>query len=369
MRMACGPLASRLLSGASAAGISRVSDITGFDVIGIPVWQAIRPEARSLAASQGKGATAAAAIVSAIMESLELMAAERVKPARSHCLTPEERAEWRRHLPEKLSLAGPVPLVPAVDLFSNRPGHVPHRLVSMDFTAGPDRFHVISTGLGAGLSMATARRKAMLEVIERSAVALFDSLSPRERRRRAFDPAAIADRRCRWALARIARAGCSAEIFSVGAEHGVPVFSVFLLDGNGPARLLPAAGSGAHPDAATALFAALAEAAQARAMLLSGARDDLEADDFHHVDERGLWTAIHYHYDEKPCSAPRSIPAEGLDENLLRGLEHAGARMAMFADLGEALPGIFVGKLIAPGVADSDRAPGPGIPAWPARAA
>lgn len=369
MRMACGPLASRLLSGAPAAGISRVSDITGFDVIGIPVWQAVRPEARSLAASQGKGATHAAAMVSAIMESLELLAAEKVKPTHFHRLAAEERAEWRRHLPESLPLDTAIPVVPAVDLFSGRPGHVPHPIVSMDFTAGADQYHVISTGLGAGLSMAAARRKAMLEVIERSAVALFDSLSPRERRRRAFDPAAIADRRCRWALARIARAGCSAEIFAVGAEHGVPVFSVLLLDGKGPARLLPAAGSGAHPDAATALFAALAEAAQARAMLLSGARDDLEADDFEHVDERGLWTAIHYHCDEKPCPAPPSIPVDRLDDRLLSGLERAGARVAMFADLGQPLPGVMVGKLIAPGVADSDRAPGPGIPAWPARAA
>lgn len=44
-------------------GVSRVADVTGLDRIGIPVAIAVRPLARSLSVSQGKGCTLEAAMV------------------------------------------------------------------------------------------------------------------------------------------------------------------------------------------------------------------------------------------------------------------------------------------------------------------
>src|SRR5882672_4545796 len=61
-----------------AAGITRLADVTGLDWIGIPVYQAIRPNSRTLSASQGKGLTRAQAQVSALMEALEGFHAERL---------------------------------------------------------------------------------------------------------------------------------------------------------------------------------------------------------------------------------------------------------------------------------------------------
>ena len=58
------------------AGITRLADVTRLDVVGLPVWQAVRPGSRNLSVSQGKGTTPAAARVSAAMESLELWHAE-----------------------------------------------------------------------------------------------------------------------------------------------------------------------------------------------------------------------------------------------------------------------------------------------------
>ncbi len=58
------------------AGITRIADVTGLDVIGIPVSLAIRPAARSLVVSAGKGLTVAGARVAALMESLECWYAE-----------------------------------------------------------------------------------------------------------------------------------------------------------------------------------------------------------------------------------------------------------------------------------------------------
>ena len=59
-------------------GITRVADVTGLDVIGIPVVMAIRPNSRAIAVAQGKGATLAAAKASAIMEAIEGYHAERI---------------------------------------------------------------------------------------------------------------------------------------------------------------------------------------------------------------------------------------------------------------------------------------------------
>jgi len=57
-------------------GITRVASVTGLDVLGVPVWMAVRPLARSLTVSQGKGITDALAFISAVMESIEMHHAE-----------------------------------------------------------------------------------------------------------------------------------------------------------------------------------------------------------------------------------------------------------------------------------------------------
>src|SRR5438876_5307195 len=59
-------------------GITRIANITGLDAIGIPVTMVCRPNARSLAVSQGKGLDLVAAKVSGLMESIEAYHAETI---------------------------------------------------------------------------------------------------------------------------------------------------------------------------------------------------------------------------------------------------------------------------------------------------
>lgn len=61
-----------------AMGITRVADITGLDVIGLPVVTACRPNSRSVTVSLGKGLDLAAAKASAVMENIEAFMAERI---------------------------------------------------------------------------------------------------------------------------------------------------------------------------------------------------------------------------------------------------------------------------------------------------
>src|SRR5690348_7480237 len=69
----------RFAPAARRAGITRIAELTGLDDLGIPVFAAIRPLGRSLSTQQGKGLTAEAARVSALMESLETFTAEQVR--------------------------------------------------------------------------------------------------------------------------------------------------------------------------------------------------------------------------------------------------------------------------------------------------
>ena len=57
-------------------GITRVADVTGLDVLGVPVAMSVRPLARTLSVSQGKGQTLLLAKISAAMEALEIWHAE-----------------------------------------------------------------------------------------------------------------------------------------------------------------------------------------------------------------------------------------------------------------------------------------------------
>jgi ribosomal protein S12 methylthiotransferase accessory factor len=59
-------------------GITRVANVTGLDRIGIPVVMVCRPNARSLAVSQGKGLDLDSALASGLMEAAELYHAEHI---------------------------------------------------------------------------------------------------------------------------------------------------------------------------------------------------------------------------------------------------------------------------------------------------
>ena len=69
-------------------GITRVADVTGLDVLGVPVAMAVRPLAATLSVSQGKGATYTHAAVSAAMEAIEVWHPRRCDPMMPHTSRP-----------------------------------------------------------------------------------------------------------------------------------------------------------------------------------------------------------------------------------------------------------------------------------------
>src|SRR5262249_27496119 len=69
---------NRALRLAPVMGITRIANVTGLDVIGVPVVMVCRPNSRSVAVSQGKGIDLTSARASGVMEATELYHAETI---------------------------------------------------------------------------------------------------------------------------------------------------------------------------------------------------------------------------------------------------------------------------------------------------
>jgi ribosomal protein S12 methylthiotransferase accessory factor len=345
--------------------------VTGLDTIGIPVFQAVRPFARSLSVSQGKGVTRAAAKVSALMEAIELHHAEIVAPATVRAATPDEAAFCGSI---SRGYAQPAPLDPdrvrgwcdAVDLLSGRPIAVPHALVSMDFTVpAPDDIVPSSNGLASGNTLDEATNSALCELIERDAHSSWLTLSTRERFATAIDIGSIDDRLGRRLIAYVDAAGFGLRLWDLSAGKGPTVILCAIFETFSSQALVqrPALGGGAHPSARIALARAITEAAQSRATMIAGARDDLTEDSYRDAANMRLQMLFEGGFGLGGGQAWQKVPDRdhsSLDADrdwLIARCADRGARAIAQVDLSPQEAGIGIVKLIIPGFGDYERPP------------
>ncbi|WP_295080372.1 YcaO-like family protein [Tabrizicola sp.] len=366
-------------------GITRIADVTGLDGIGIPVCNAIRPNARSLSVSQGKGVTLAHARVSAAMEAIELFHAER-------SFRDVEKASYARlgaaHGvdPGRLSLLSgqqsnlvhrPLHWVRGLDLIAGGPVRVPRDVVACDLRLDAPSdgvFLTSSNGLGAGNTREEAILHAVCEVIERDATCLHQALSARV----GYEPAlidltTIDDPLCLWLMDRIEAAEIDLHVWAQYSDLGVPSFGCSISDRPG-SRILGAPigtfqGYGCHPDPGVALSRAITEAVQSRLTYISGARDDLFRDDYASIQtvrNRRGWLA----WLERGTVATdfRDVGGWASDDvavdlgGILDLLVRHGFGQVVVVDLSIADIGIPVVKVVVPGLVepgiDNKAAPG-----------
>jgi ribosomal protein S12 methylthiotransferase accessory factor len=362
----------RVAPRAARFGITRLADITGLDTLGIPVFQAIRPFARSLSVSQGKGVTRAAAKVSALMEAIELHHAEIVEPDEHRAATREE-ARFCQAISPTYTQRPPFDAdrhrgwCNGIDLMSGRRITVPHALVSMDFTGTlPDDLAGSSNGLASGNMRDEARHSALCELIERDAHSRWLTLPLRERYRTALDIASIGDRLGRMLIARIHAAGFGLRLWDLSAGDGPAVILCAIFETLTPSALIqrPALGAGAHPSARIALARAITEAAQSRGTIIAGAREDLTDADYRDAANMRLQMLFGGGFSPKGERAWDAVPDRTrssllADVDWLVGrCEARGARTIAQIDLSPAEPGITVLKLIVPEFGDHHRPPG-----------
>jgi YcaO-like protein with predicted kinase domain len=363
---------------AARCGVSRLANITGLDRIGIPVVSAVRPLSRSVTVAQGKGVTLTAARVSALMEAIEGHHAENITSP----LICEAVQDARRKRPtvdvERLPLFGGAPLdlrrrilwIEGRRIDTAEPLWVPLDSVHTDYTfnvaAGPPMFFCSSNGLASGNTHGEATAHALCEVIERDALTMCGNRRGTPRADLLVDPDTITDPVCRDLLERFAAAGVNVIIEDCTSDLGIPCLCCTVWDCERAVLrpMLPIAGFGCHPRKEVALARALTEAAQGRAILISGSRDDLS-----------LWL-----YDEaqalrlaagadalRSSSTGRSFAdlpshdAEAVTDDLawiVGRLGAAGLPEVAVVDLTKEEHGIPVVRVVVPGLEAMSEAPG-----------
>ncbi|MDT0310443.1 YcaO-like family protein [Streptomyces sp. DSM 44917] len=343
----------------STYGITRVADVTGLDVLGIPVTMVTRPLSATLAASQGKGLTLDLARISGVMESIELWHAEDVSPslrdvpARDLAL-PYDCLDLIRHPGSFLTPELPLDWVPARVMGTSEETVVPLLTTVLNHAARQTgslaMFQTSSSGLASGNTVDEALLHGLYEVLERDSVARMPTVS--SGRRQLLDISTVDDPVCAGLIERLDRHRIWSQITAVPNALGIPCFAVYLWSEDIPALCT---GSGLHSVPSVALTSALLEAVQCRLTFISGVRDDLGEGAFvmhgrswdtpADYGERVTW--------KESGQSPGEVFASPGDELAWIGKRLRGKmdRIACFVEL-EANPVFSVVKVICPGLRD-----------------
>ena len=272
---------------AAKLGVSRITNITRLDCIGIPVFVSIRPTAMvgSLCVNAGKGVEEEEARVSALMESIEFAMAE-WRASQTPVLKSYPRdlidGHKRSHaildfcplLDRQIDIDLPISVVEAEELFSQSSTLIPAKLVFLpckELEVQDSLFPSDSNGLASGNSILEATVHGLLEVIERdiSSFQLVCDTSILVIPESFPEPAA--------SLAKaISSANLLLHVRYVPNIFNIAYFSATLFDPKNPNPLYLNGGYGCHIDPSVALTRAICEAVQSRLSFIHGARDDLQ---------------------------------------------------------------------------------------------
>jgi len=282
---------ARLQPHLDAMGITRIANVTGLDRIGVPVVMVCRPNARSLAVSQGKGLTLEAAKASGVMEAAELHHAERIelplKLGSARDLAATHRLVDLDALP-RLSESRFHPDLPILwiegrNLLTDAPVWLPYELVHTNYTlplpTGSGCFPASSNGLASGNHILEAIDHGIAEVVERDSTSVWNHLDKAGRDRTRIDLCAVDDDDCAAVLDRLERAGFAVAAWDATTDVGIASFYCLIVDLRHESAHC-GAGAGAHPSRAVALLRALTEAIQVRTTYIAGSRDDLRPEEF-----------------------------------------------------------------------------------------
>ncbi len=369
----------RVLGLAPVFGITRVANVTGLDVIGLPVVMVCRPNSRSLAVSQGKGLDLAAAHASGLMEAIELWHAERIdRPVR---LATHNQLRFSH----RVANLGGLPRtsggifhddlkalwIEGINLPTGEPVLLPYELVHMDTTRpmppGSGCFAFSSNGLASGNHALEAIGHGLCEVIERDANTLAELSGEVAEDDSRVDLETIDDPLCREVLDLYTRAGVAVAVWDITSDLGVPAFRALVLDREADPFQIRGAGGGmgCHPSRGVALLRALTEAAQSRLTTIAGARDDMplrKYEAWRDADALGrLRKSVVEAAPTRDFRAAPDFAAETFEEDLaalLGRLAAAGFPEVIAVDLTHPGLDLPVVRIVVPGLETSRDIPG-----------
>jgi len=355
----------------SAAGITRVAEVTGLDRIGIPVALAVRPNARSLSVSQGKGVLKDGAFIAAVMEALELAAAERLPDSikwanladmtRSGAPMMALDISTRCRL-DRLDRNQSLAWVQGYDLTAQCVVNVPWSLVGVDYRPDPPGFHgafqVSTDGLASGFDFRSAIFHGLCELIERDASAMLELMSTAELGARVTRISATDGLDALQFEQRIRSAGFDLTLLDMTTDIGLPAITAIVTDSamaNAPQvpRYAHSAGAACAATRAQAIVKAVAEAAQSRITRITGSRDDLFPDMYQEAEgaeRRAIVELLSFVDPALPPAPARPEPdLSGGIRALVALLRKRGIEQAIAVPLKNDF-GITVVRMIVPGL-------------------
>lgn len=331
----------------------------------------VRPLAKSLTVSQGKGINNVAARVSALMESIELHHAENYVPDGITCSIGDASISSDSVNPISLPLRSDaeyhtdrkVQWIAAQGLSRSDQAFIPREIVDRDSrtTCVKDRiFFSSSNGLASGNTLDEALIHAACEVVERDAKCFWFILCIYSRERRGvLNLDTVTDSHCVDLLEKIKSAGLKILVHYLESDVGIPVFYCTIWDDRDTAFYPQrASGSGCHLYKHKALSRAITEAAQSRLTHISGARDDMYWRKFMEhlpVSSKRNRSLIDWEANvesQKKFHEIKEAPIFNLASSALMWIatqiESVTARGAWFVDLSDVDRKIFVAQVICP---------------------
>jgi ribosomal protein S12 methylthiotransferase accessory factor len=263
-------------------GISRVTDITRMDRLGLPVCASVRPRSAGLRVHAGKGLTDEEARASALMEAVEHAAAE---PQRSDWVARRlSMADIAAQFAGRVRIADFVPISLAAlephtvvvttqceELGRRALVQLPAETVFYPYVddATGRLFGATTNGLASGNSVEEATLHALFEVMERDALAMNQARDASRRVDNDDLPEPF-----RFYAGTWRRLGVELAVRYIPNDFELPCFEAMLSEGSSTDVNLTG-GSGLHVDRDIALSRAICEAAQSRLSLIHGGRDDV----------------------------------------------------------------------------------------------
>ena len=291
------------------AGITRITEITHLDRIGLPVFSAIRPTSQDGAISiyGGKGISVEHAKASAMMEGFERYSAEKqnentVTGSISEIFTKGNvidietlnlPKDFKKENIDSLNLEWNI----CHDLISGEDYYVPsnaiyHPYVSNDNTV-QSLFKSNTNGLASGNSLDEALLHGMFEVIERDAWSIFELTHKNSSQ---IDLDSIESDVVNDTLLKFSENKINIKLMDLTADINVPTIAASADDTLLKDAGLLTLGIGTHLDPEVAILRALTEVAQSRATQIHGAREDTVRADFARTAGYERMKRINKHY-------------------------------------------------------------------------
>jgi ribosomal protein S12 methylthiotransferase accessory factor len=311
----------------SRIGVTRVSDSTGLDVLGIPVFSAIRPTdagMSGISVYNGKGLTKSESRAGAMMEAVERYCGEFWSNTSYSGTLAEMKAQFSTGLlfdPEIMNLQQNHPYDTQMslewgkcwDLISNQEIMVPlNFIICPYYGAAAGTWYSSSNGLASGNTLEEAICHALAELIERDAYTMAmvrAQLAPRFRsfvdcvsQDQPFPDRIPPDRSMfplidlhtlplpvKRLVKRVQQHGAKIWLRNITSDFGIPSFVASIQETGPHGRELAAGGFGCHPNAVVAAIRAITEAAQGRIVQIQGVREDATRIGEYAGGDRVLW--------------------------------------------------------------------------------